>query len=224
MSWHQILILNQSCIARSTTDRLCHCGDCVSLTRRTQGPGRLIATLFNCQSLTHSLLLTMTYDKWLSSVWLIDSLIQWNDFSIQIYFHFIMTLHSGWRTVTVSASFDAGLLLPVPVSCSDRFRLKFTSLNEWKLFDDDNYHSSFSSFSLFCYFIVWLIGADAILNLATDCCSEEENWLIQFRNPMTFTGMMNQCMAGNHCRIMTHWTIREIILKWSNNNNCMYGL
>ena len=40
----------------------------------------------------------------------------------------------------------------------------------------------------------------------------------------SFTGMMNQCMAGNHCRIMTHWTIREIILKWSNNNNCMYGL
>ena len=76
----------------------------------------------------------------------------------------------------------------------------------------------------FVFFIVWLIGADAILNLATDCCSEGENWLIQFRNPMTFTGMMNQCMAGNHCRIMTHWTIREIILKWSNNNNCMYGL
>lgn len=150
----------------------------------------------NCQSLTHSLLLTMTYDKWLSSVWLIDSLIQWNDFSIQIYFHFIMTLHSGWRTVTVSASFDAGLLLPVPVSCSDRFRLKFTSLNEWKLFDDDNYHSSFSSFSLFCYFIVWLIGADAILNLATDCCSEEENWLIQFRNPMTFTHWNDESMHG----------------------------
>ena len=197
MSWHQILILNQSCIARSTTDRLCHCGDCVSLTRRAQGPGRLmIAALFNCQSLTHSLLLTMTYDKWLSSVWLIDSLIQWNDFSIQIYFHFIMTLHSGWRTVTVSASFDAGLLLPVPVSCSDRFRLKFTSLNEWKLFDDDNYHSSFSSFSLFCYFIVWLIGADAILNLATDCCSEEENWLIHFRNPMTFTHWNDESMHG----------------------------
>ena len=170
MSWHQILILNQSCIARSTTDRLCHCGDCVSLTRRTQGPGRLIATLFNCQSLTHSLLLTMTYDKWLSSVWLIDSLIQWNDFSIQIYFHFIMTLHSGWHTVTVTVSFDAGLLLPVPVSCSDRFRLKFTSLNEWKLFDDDNYHSSFSSFSLFCFFhclIDW-----------SWCHSESGNWLL----------------------------------------------
>lgn len=150
----------------------------------------------NCQSLTHSLLLTMTYDKWLSSVWLIDSLIQWNDFSIQIYFHFIMTLHSGWRTVTVTVSFDAGLLLPVPVSCSDRFRLKFTSLNEWKLFDDDNYHSSFSSFSLFCYFIVWLIGADAILNLATDCCSEEENWLIHFRNPMTFTHWNDESMHG----------------------------
>ena len=126
----------------------------------------------NCQSLTHSLLLTMTYDKWLSSIWLIDSLIQWNDFSIQIYFHFIMTLHSGWRTVTVSASFDAGLLLilPVPVSCSDRFRLKFTSLNEWKLFDDDNYHSSFSSFSLFCFFhclIDW-----------SWCHSESGNWLL----------------------------------------------
>ena len=124
----------------------------------------------NCQSLTHSLLLTMTYDKWLSSVWLIDSLIQWNDFSIQIYFHFIMTLHSGWHTVTVTVSFDAGLLLPVPVSCSDRFRLKFTSLNEWKLFDDDNYHSSFSSFSLFCFFhclIDW-----------SWCHSESGNWLL----------------------------------------------
>ena len=124
----------------------------------------------NCQSLTHSLLLTMTYDKWLSSVWLIDSLIQWNDFSIQIYFHFIMTLHSGWHTVTVTVSFDAGLLLPVPVSCSDRFRLKFTSLNEWKLFDDDDYHSSFSSFSLFWFFhclIDW-----------SWCHSESGNWLL----------------------------------------------
>ena len=58
----------------------------------------------------------------------------------------------------------------------------------------------------FGFFIVWLIGADAILNLATDCCSEGENWLIQFRNPMTFTGMMNQCMAGNHCRIRSWLT------------------
>ena len=211
MSWHQILILNQSCIARSTTDRLCHCGDCVSLTRRTQGPGRLIATLFKLP-VTDSL--TSTDNEWhtTNDYLQFDWLIHWfNEMILVSKFIFI----SSWHCIQGDALWLWVLLLMQDCYCQCQSVAQTDS--DWSslLSMNENYlmmtiiilhsvHSVYFAISLFDWlelmpFWIWQLTAVPKKKIGSSMSG------IQWHS---FTGMMNQCMAGNHCRIMTHWTIR----------------